>query len=194
MIIEKGIAAMTNPTQSFALKSHIDLLRKIEYEVAQLEKEALRLQAGYICINLAISLWHMADWTWNSLDDADKVLASDNKGIDDAAFRAFKSILRRNPDIAACADIANSSKHITAAPNGMVKLNLGSHDVSSEVTAMHTTSIAGIGDYTRYGPDAWDYLIYIDGERHRAIHVFQRARTFWRTTLVKLAAGQAIGP
>jgi hypothetical protein len=174
-----SIAAMT--TQSFAIKTARDLHAKCAFELQQLRDGIDRTQAMYTCVNLAISLWHMADWTWHELTPgARDLLSKAPHAQPNHQFARFKEWLRENPDLDACACVANASKHVTAEKNGNVKRSLASSDVSAEETCMGSITLTVSGSY---GPDAWDYLIYVDGDRHRTVDIFTRAHAFWASFL-----------
>jgi hypothetical protein len=97
-----------------------------------------------------------------------------------------KRIAAKSASLAACADIANASKHsVLDGPS----YSEGGH---ATVTYEHVSSINDlaevaltvIDDVPRFGDHQWMWLITADGVEHDALLLAERAIQDWETCLV----------
>ncbi|WP_186085907.1 hypothetical protein [Burkholderia gladioli] len=106
---------MTLNSKSFGLSGPSDYYDKLEWEFERLMKagNATGRELAFHAINLAITGWHMTDWTFNFLPVATKASHSNNS----ATFQAW--VKSQSRVIAACREVATAGKHmqITRGPD-----------------------------------------------------------------------------
>jgi hypothetical protein len=161
------IVEVPGQPHTFGLANARDMLRKLEWEVAEIERHDSF--TAYRAFNAAVTAWHLVDWVWRDLVGSGQRRPSDTK---DAFQRRCEAVC---PELKLCGLIANASKH-------------GGHDRRRSAGAMSTVLLADVvrakaGAMRAGDPLAtWTWrLIIRDGEQERtAADVFARTLPFWR--------------
>src|ERR1700690_2726829 len=104
----------------FGLQTAANLFRKLLWERDQLHRamapENYRypdVTPIYLAFNCAITAWHLIDWIWADATDEQKEKLAATYGFQQSeGLGTFKNaLLKMIPELAACSDIANGSKH-----------------------------------------------------------------------------------
>lgn len=157
------------------LKSHIDLLAKLEWNYKVFES-AEKEQSGYIAgayftaiyaaIDFAVTAWHMSEWAYAVLTVADKGRYPKLKGFQDALCSDHRAL-----DI--CEQLANCAKHHVR------KEHLDKPHIRSKAFPYANHFRAGSG---RAGDPLSRpaFLISYKGESIPAKVIFLEALNYWR--------------
>jgi hypothetical protein len=125
----------------------------------------------YWAFNCAVTAWHLVDWIWADATDEQKAKLASTYGFNQADGRdAFaKALLDLVPELAACSDIANGSKHF--------KLTRPKTSVEAE------TNFAVVVDPAMTGLSRGDYLlamhVWLPGRNMTAGYFFDTLLAFW---------------
>lgn len=170
--------------QTFSLASCGNILCKAERELERLKQAKSHHDLADHAKNLAVTLWHLADWVWEC--HSDLVRAHLNlPPKDKEAQQEFLRVLTANsPCLGACDVIANAAKHGGFAEKKVRNrrdVNVVRRLVDGDVTGILTGAETGI----------WSLEITIDGHSHRAADLFASACHEWNDFLYRIGVFQA---
>jgi hypothetical protein len=152
---------------TFALAGARQMLRKLEWEMSELARpDAFTVFRAF---NVAVTAWHLVDWTWHDLPDHRR---SAWKG----EFKRFRACCETQcPSVRLCGFVADASKHDGPDRNRRDQpvVTLSSADVMRA-----KCGVARCGDPL----STWTWRLIIRDDRHEyaAADVFSRALEFWR--------------
>lgn len=91
--------------KTFSLRGPRDLLRKLEWDIGQLQATLSHTVAyHYQAINCAITAWQMCDWVYVELDEQARLMFPTER-----RFRDY--IKQRSQWLTICRELADASKH-----------------------------------------------------------------------------------
>ena len=154
--------------KSFGLSTPAEYLDKLEWEFERMMKAgpATGRELSYHAMNLAVTGWHMTDWTYPHLP-------ADQKQRFKNSFYFQKWIAAQHRVLAACRDVATASKHMTVRD---------SPDPSIETVDVGYVDVAYVED--GYVDVAWH--IAIDGELYGLREFGETVISFWQNYLESL--------
>jgi hypothetical protein len=168
MIAPDEIVEVPGQPHTFALSNARDMLRKLEWEVAELARPDT--DTVYRAFNAAVTAWHLTEWVWSDLSQNRRMVWQDSP----VAF--WEDCGKSCPDLLLCRLVAEASKHRVregrrVKPAGVVTISLA--DV---VRAKCGSAKCGepLSTWT------WRLIIREGDREHAAIEVFARALGFWR--------------
>lgn len=147
----------------FGLKTAANLFQKLLWEREQLHRamapENYRypdVTPIYLAYNCAITAWHLVDWVWAAASDEQRAQLAQrhNFPLSDGAKAFKKTLLQAVPELAACSDIANGSKHFDLTrPKSAVK-------VEADFAVVIDPAQSGLkrGDYLYRAPTSYERL------------------------------------
>ena len=146
------------------------MLTKLAREVDSLEHHlALGLpidQATYWATNAAITAWHLVDWAYADMTDAQQVSLGATLGV----------ILTGNAGADRFTDyvVQENDLHVVLKPSSIARFE----KVLPEVTLTATFTLAD-GTF----PQPYDLIVRVDGDDkpHEILHVLQRASAWWES-------------
>jgi hypothetical protein len=158
------------------------MLTKLAWEVESLERHldvGLPIdQATYWATNAAITAWHLVDWAYADMTDAQQVSLGAKLGViltgNEGATRFADFVAAKESDLHVCRAIAMTAKHAVLRPSSKARFE----KVWPEVSLTATVALA---DGTVLQP--YDLIVRVDGneEPHEILHVLQRASAWWES-------------
>jgi hypothetical protein len=99
---------MDSQGKTFGLSQPHEYLDKLEWEFERMMKagNATSRELSYCAMNVAMTAWHMIDWTFDSLPSATKAQFGQK-----SAFQGW--VKKQSRVLSACRDVAMASKHLT---------------------------------------------------------------------------------
>jgi hypothetical protein len=180
MIIPDEAEIPRPPSKVFALATPHHLLIKLHWELVQLRSSleaklpvALTHVPAYHSFNVAVTCWHLTDWTWASADQQTRLLISQRLDLTEQTLGQFQRALRRKHRVLhICSQIANGSKHFHADRTDDPEIR--TEDVWEHQPLRAGSARAGHRPSYRYR------LVVTDkGEPHEAITLFEQAERIW---------------
>ena len=171
--------AIPDREKTFSLKTSRDLLHKLEWELAGLKSADNQdlSHLAFAAFNTAITAWHLSDWVWADMSDAQRAELSENwktplKGIGD--FRA--RLRQENRSIAICREIATASKHVSVTQSPEPNIATVASAKASQV--MNGSDIVVVGE-SAIVVSTWTLKIIDGGNIDEFIAVVNSALEFW---------------
>lgn len=149
--------------KTFGMNEPRHFLDKLEWELQRLmvAGDAGPEELAYHAMNIALTAWHMVDWTFPYLPEAFLAEIKDEKG--------YKSYLtERSRVISACRDIANFGKHLTVkgrADPGVFTVSLPAQSSAAGSPSIIVWSIAidgelfGIDEFAKEAVKFWQIFL-----------------------------------
>lgn len=174
----------------FGLRTAPNLFRKLLWEREQLHRalapEIYRYpDVGpiYVAFNCAVTAWHLVDWVWADATDTQRATLASTYGL--CQFKGRKgrkgfseALCERVPELAACHDIANGSKHFQLTqPKSSVKVE---------------ADFAVVVDPAMSGLNCGEYLLTLhvwlpDRKQNMTAKVFfDKILAFWYATMNRI--------
>lgn len=169
----------------FGLQTAPNLFGKLLWEQEQLDRSLSPYTYRYPSVepifhvyNCAITAWHLTDWLWESASEPQRKMLAEKFSFDcSKGRRAFAFALTRSlPELAACRDIADGSKHAELTkPKSPVR-------VETEFAVLVGPSSAGL----EVGAQLLCMHIWLEGQNMTAQVFFDRIVVFWRETMEEI--------
>ena len=185
MIIPQDLP--TTPSQVFMLATPDHMLTKLHWELYTLRKALSEKPEhlghthapSYCAFNCAVTVWHLADWTWkaSSPEQRSHILAC--LGVEGGgSFGKFQTALRgRCRELHICRQIATGSKHVTVEqhPDPNIKAEMRWESESARAGKMRAGDPFAVHRYR---------LVVSDhGVERAALDVFEEAFKSWQRFL-----------
>ncbi len=165
------------PKQSFGIRHAGTLFFKLATEVYQFKKSYSNAFArpSYLAINIAMTAWHLIEWTYADMNKSQKELAGE---IFDCQITEkndlVKAVLNDCPEMIICKTIANASKHVEVTRKPEPSLR-----TSHEFEIIKDGLPADIEIHT-------NLIIEFRGQKYPAEEVFIKVKTYWQNLLERL--------
>lgn len=177
--MNKRVFYLRTPEQLF-LKFYSDL-EKLKDSLNQKAYDPRGYEtAAYHAFNAAITVWHLTDWTWNSLNEEEKKQLSKFFNVETHVenLQNFQWHIRNKCiALAICWEVANGSKHFSTHESSKV-------DAKMEVKTKPATA----GEFRAGYPLqtlTYDFIVDYNNESLRMVDVFIEARNFWHDFLAQ---------
>lgn len=178
--MDKRVFYLRTPEQLF-LKFYSDI-EKLKDSLNQKAYDPRGYEtAAHHAFNAAITVWHLTDWTWNSLNDENKKhlakIFNDETPVEN--LQSFQWHIRKKCSaLAICREVANGSKHFSTHESSKV-------DAKMEVKA----KLATAGEFRAGFPLqtlSYDFIVEYNNKSLRMVDVFVEARDFWAALLSQM--------
>ncbi len=182
-----------SPKQVFALATPQHLLGKLHWEINQLETMLAspdvpvfrHLEAAYFAFNAAVTAWHITDWVWQSLSEAEQAAICSEFDPKKIGLNEFKHGMGRlSRDLKICQQIANGSKHY----------RLDRPDKDLTVKLRWRRRKARSGELSAGSPIAtykFEFVVLDNEIEKDAVSVFRAVEKFWQDWLGKWGFAEA---
>lgn len=173
-------------TKTFDLRTPTDLYEKLLYDIERLRSARGTVESKYAAFDCAVDAWHLVDWTLHSLDeDRHEQLSGRNRPgppkksnlTAEASFAATQA--DRLPALKFCRMLANSAKHREVRKDSLPNFRTGSTAILRWSKPKEET---GERPLTNISPLTY---VEVDGERYKAVELFEDMADQWRTFLVE---------
>jgi hypothetical protein len=154
------------------------MLTKLEWEAESLDRHVSYggnlSEATYWATNAAVTAWHIVDWVWADMSEAQRqvlgakigVTLSGNKGQE-----RFEEYIARNRDLHICRAIALTAKHSVLQPKSAARFER----VEAEVTLSTTMTLAG----GLPPSNPYELIVKVDSAPENILTVLYRASSWW---------------
>jgi hypothetical protein len=159
------------------------MMQKLAWEIKCFEAELRRqdatglprhLEAAYCAFNVAVTAWHLSDWTWHSLPEHHRPDVAEKLGASNKLKSFQDALIANSRALRICKEIANGSKHMEDRET----------DIRADIA--WTRHSASVGQLKAGQPiAAYNFqLIVFDGSIELdAAEVFSDVFSFWRRLL-----------
>lgn len=162
-------------SQSFIIGDASHLLRKLTSEVsAFIDNQDEIVKSGRLALNIAMTAWHMVDWTFADMDADQRVLAGRQLGRKINTQRDFAAAATEACEaLRMCQVIATAGKHV----------EVSTRPDPSLVTRLEFFEVNADGASGQVGA-MW--IIERDGKKYPAEETFNQVHRFWEDLLSSL--------
>ena len=168
---------MADEPRTFELRSCRDMIRKLERELDRVKCSGT--DRGVLTdhgINFAWTAWHMADWVWANMTDAQRRQVAIEAGTNPDKFdlKGFQPYLcGKSRDLGYCRIIATAAKHSECR-------FWADFDFAPDISLGPTFSLVGSLAGMAAAPQRrWVLKMDINNERIPALEVFDSVLVFW---------------
>lgn len=179
----KRVFHLSNPKQLFMkLDWEIDNLRNtIEKQPAT--PPLTHELSAYHAYNVAVTAWHLTDWTWGALSDEAKCrlaaeLQFNISNNPTSNLKSFQDAIRnKSRSLEICWDIANGSKHFDTHKNSKIDAKVDWESkmaTAGEIRAGHP-----IQTFT------YDFVVQWDNCNYRLLDIYEEVKEFWFNFLAR---------
>lgn len=113
--------------KTFGIKNSRDLLRKLQWDITQIEKipKSRTTEIAYGAFNAFLTGWHLHEWVWRDMSDEQRKSLQEQWHCDQKLMSVgdFGSVLRKRVfPLDICREVATASKHaeVLRNPNPLV--------------------------------------------------------------------------
>lgn len=174
------------PTKTFDMRVPTDLYEKLLFDIGRLRWARSSVDSKYAAFDCAVDAWHLVDWTLHFVDDASHERLSgfkrggpSRKGKLTVEARFADTQDGRLPALKFCRMLANSVKHREVRNDLMPGVWTGSTAILSWSKPERETGERSLKDITLLT------YVEVDGERYKAVELFEDMADQWRTFLVE---------